>query len=144
MRKFLLRLRRKSVGKLKKQWENRLGNKSKTVPLAMLIGVAAAVAAGILHEFVAWLEHGGKYLQSRNLLSTDLIFILLPLFGIILSYLVQRNLGGNRYAKSLSPLILSLNRRRTSIPLRETFTHIISSAISVGCGGSAGLEAPSV
>jgi CIC family chloride channel protein len=28
--------------------------------------------------------------------------------------------------------------------LRETFNHIISSALSVGCGGSAGLEAPSV
>ncbi|MBO5763482.1 MAG: chloride channel protein, partial [Lentisphaeria bacterium] len=47
-------------------------------------------------------------------------------------------------AKSLSPLILALSRRRNNIPVTETFTHIISSALSVGLGGSAGLEAPSV
>ncbi|MBE6376223.1 MAG: chloride channel protein [Lentisphaerae bacterium] len=144
MKKFLLRLRRRSIKKLKTQWENRLGYKSQTVPLAMLIGVTAAVAAGILHELVSLLEHTGKYLQTRDFWFADIVFILLPLFGIILSYAAQRNLGGNRYAKSLSPLILSLNRRRTSIPLRETFSHVISSALSVGCGGSAGLEAPSV
>ena len=68
----------------------------------------------------------------------------MPFIGVTCSYLFQRFFGGKRYAKSLSPLILSLHRGQTRIPLSEVFTHVISSAISVGCGGSTGLEAPSV
>ena len=85
-----------------------------------------------------------KRLQNCNSIVANGIFLLLPFAGIIISYAIQRFIGGNRYAKSLSPLILALNRRKTNIPLKETFNHIISSAVSVGCGGSAGLEAPSV
>ncbi len=144
MGRFLIKLRRNSILKLRRQWEHLLGSRSRTVPIAMLIGVGAAVAAAILHEFVAGLEYCGQYLRDHGSRWAMAIFLLLPVIGITLSYITQRLIGGNRYAKSLSPLILSLNRRRTSIPLKETFNHIISSALSVGCGGSAGLEAPSV
>lgn len=144
MGRFLLKLRRKSVLKLRNQWEHRWGSRSRIVPIAMLIGVSAAVAAALLHELVAWLEYGGKYLINSGATWKEILFYLMPLAGIALSYFIQRSIGGNRYAKSLSPLILSLHRRRTGIPLRDTFTHILSSAVSVGMGGSAGLEAPSV
>ncbi len=144
MGRFLLKLRRKSVLKLRRQWDDRLGSRSRTVPLAMLIGVAAAIAAAILHKLVILLEHCSQYFQNHGSIWAMAVFTLMPVAGITLSYFSQRLFGGNRYSKSLSPLILSLNRRRTSIPLKETFNHIISSALSVGCGGSAGLEAPSV
>jgi CIC family chloride channel protein len=39
---------------------------------------------------------------------------------------------------------LALHRKRPTVPLTETFSHLLSSALAVGCGGSAGLEAPSV
>ncbi|MBE6377377.1 MAG: chloride channel protein [Lentisphaerae bacterium] len=141
---FLIKLRRRSVLKLRNLWENRLGTRSRIVPIAMLIGVAGAVAAAVLHELVALLEKGGACLRSSDSPALKILFLILPLAGIALSYFIQRSIGGNRYAKSLSPLILALNRRRTAIPLRDTFTHILSSAVSVGMGGSAGLEAPSV
>lgn len=144
MGKRLLKLHRKSVIRFRHKWDNRLGIRSKIVPIAMLIGVISAVAAAVLHELVAVIEHLGGKLQTGGSGIAMCIFILLPLAGMALSYFTQRTLGGNRYSKSLSPLILSLNRRRTGIPLKETFNHIISSALSVGCGGSAGLEAPSV
>lgn len=144
MSRILLKWHRKAILRFRSQWDNRLGSKSRIVTIAMLIGTMAAVAAAILHELVAMIEFLSNKLQTSDSKTATVLFLILPLAGIILSYLVQRFLGGNRYSKSLSPLILSLNRRRTGIPLKETFNHIISSALSVGCGGSAGLEAPSV
>ncbi|MBQ9787041.1 MAG: chloride channel protein [Lentisphaeria bacterium] len=144
MGKFWLKLRRRSVLKLRKGWEERWGSRSRIVPVAMLVGAAAAVAAALLHFLVAQLEKYALLLTGSGYPVWKILFFLLPLIGIIISYFIQRSIGGNRYAKSLSPLILALNRRRTGIPLRDTFTHIISSAVSVGLGGSAGLEAPSV
>ena len=144
MNRFWIKMRRRSAAKLSKWWTAKLSSRSRIVPLAMLIGVVAAIAAAVLHWTVMLLEKLSGWLGNSASLWSWILLCALPFFGLCLSYLCQRVLGGPRYAKSLSPLILALNRRKTRIPFRETFNHIISSALSVGLGGSAGLEAPSV
>jgi CIC family chloride channel protein len=95
-----------------------------------------------LEKFCQWIfAHPGNSVER---LGWTALFFLTPLVGIVLSYLVQRFFGGVRYAKSLSPLILALHLHKTSIPFKEIWNHILSAGLSVGFGGSAGLEAPSV
>ncbi len=127
-------------------WITRWGERSFLVLLAILIGILAAVAAAGLHLLVEWLTHGGQWLIDRagECWYALPLFFILPLIGIVLSFCCQKWFGGPRYAKSLSPLILALSRRRNRIPANETFSHVLSSGFSVGLGGSAGLEAPSV
>lgn len=148
MKKFLLRLHRRFILRAVRFWQTRWGERSLIILLAILIGGAAAFAAALLHTLVTRLEAFGIWLAGTPHDNHGLgwlgILLVLPLAGMLLSFLVQRYLGGPRYAKSLSPLILALNRRRTSIPVVELFNHMLSSALSVGLGGSAGLEAPSV
>ncbi len=148
MKKFLLRLHRRFILRAVRFWQTRWGERSLIILLAILIGGAAALAAALLHTLVTRLEAFGIWLAGTPHDNHGLgwlgILLVLPLAGMLLSFLVQRYLGGPRYAKSLSPLILALNRRRTSIPVVELFNHMLSSALSVGLGGSAGLEAPSV
>ncbi len=148
MKKFLLRLHRRFILRTVRFWQTRWGERSLIILLAILIGAAAAIAAALLHMLVTRLEAFGIWLAGTPHDDHGLgwlgILLVLPLAGMLLSFLVQRYLGGPRYAKSLSPLILALNRRRTGIPAVEIFNHMLSSALSVGLGGSAGLEAPSV
>lgn len=148
MKKFLLRLHRRFILRMVRFWQTRWGERSLIVLLAILIGGAAALAAALLHTLVTRLEAFGIWLAGTPHDDHGLgwlgILLVLPLAGMLLSFLVQRYLGGPRYAKSLSPLILALNRRRTGIPAVEIVSHMLSSALSVGLGGSAGLEAPSV
>ena len=148
MKKFLLRLHRRFILRTVRFWQTRWGERSLIILLAILIGAAAALAAALLHTLVTRLEAFGIWLAGTPHDDHGLgwlgILLVLPLAGMLLSFLVQRYLGGPRYAKSLSPLILALNRRRTGIPAVEIVSHMLSSALSVGLGGSAGLEAPSV
>lgn len=148
MKKFLLRLHRRFILRTVRFWQTRWGERSLIILLAILIGAAAAIAAALLHMLVTRLEAFGIWLAGTPHDDHGLgwlgILLVLPLAGMLLSFLVQRYLGGPRYAKSLSPLILALNRRRTGIPAVEIVSHMLSSALSVGLGGSAGLEAPSV
>lgn len=148
MKKFLLRLHRRFILRTVRFWQTRWGERSLIILLAILIGAAAAIAAALLHMLVTRLEAFGIWLAGTPHDNHGFgwlgILLVLPLAGMLLSFLVQRYLGGPRYAKSLSPLILALNRRRTGIPAVEIFNHMLSSALSVGLGGSAGLEAPSV
>ena len=148
MKKFLWRFHRQVILRTVNFWYSRWGEKSFLIVLSLAIGALAAVAAAALHALVVQLELLGIQLRDFSNRLHEYAWLLvvfcLPMFGLLLSFLVQRWFGGQRYAKSLSPLILALNRRRTNIPLSETVTHLISSAFSVGFGGSAGLEAPSV
>ena len=117
--------------------------------MALCIGILAAFGVALMHLFVEYLSSFGEKVEHCDgspLLKAFamLLFFLLPLAGLFLSHCVQHKWGGRNYAKSLSPLILMLHRRKFTIPGSEMFTHLLSSAFSVGCGGSAGLEAPSV
>ena len=113
---------------------------------SVLIGVITAFAVYLMHSLVISIVkfcHGlGSSLSEAK--YTWYVLLPLPFVGIALSYLFQRACGGKSFSKSLSGLILNLDRRNNKIPFSETFTHIFSSALSVGFGGSAGLEAPSV
>ena len=124
------------------------GSRGVLLCISIVIGILAATAAAALHWLVHTLSEFSARIQTGAVASGDwkyiLLFFLLPFIGISLAYMVQRLIGGPRYAKSLSPLILALSRRKTAIPFPETFSHMLSSGFSVGLGGSAGLEAPSV
>lgn len=128
-------------------WQARWGERSFIVAISVVIGALAAVAAAGLHALVVYFEKFGIWLtepHDSHEYAWLALLLLLPMAGLVASFLVQRFLGGPRYAKSLSPLILQLSRKRTNIPAVEMFNHMLSSALSVGFGGSAGLEAPSV
>ncbi len=146
----VLRRQRKWVLNAVNFWHSRWGERSFLATLAIVIGILAGLAEAALHWLVEKLGHFvdsvPQMVQNAGggVVTGLIIFALFPLIGMLLSYLIQRWLGGARYAKSLSPLILALHRKRPTMPLTETFSHLLSSALAVGCGGSAGLEAPSV
>ena len=149
MKKFLLHIHRERIVPAVKACCGRFGCRPVLIFLAVLIGILAALATTAVHALMFLPIEWGEmlFLRSRGdsaPLLYYLGFVLLPFAGLVLSFLVQYFWGGPRYAKSLSPLILALNRHRNSIPLKETVTHVLSGSVAVGCGGSAGLEAPSV
>ena len=115
-------------------------------PFAAIVGVLTALFAHLLHLILlSNLDYANLIFdQSESLNWRILAVFMLPFIGISLSKVFQVILCGPRFIKSLAPLILKLDRNRDDIPFKDMFTHIISSALSVGFGGSAGLEAPSV
>ena len=111
------------------------GERSSTLVMALLIGIIAACGVALMHFLVVTLTAFSGKLESYNgspLLKTGamILFFLLPLLGLFLSHCVQHKWGGRYYAKSLSPLILMLHRRKFSIPGSEMFTHLLSSAFT--------------
>ena len=112
--------------------------------VAAITGALMGVAAHLLHLFLSTITWVSNYLANMagSFALRSIVIFLLPMLGFVMSYMERRKREG--FNKSLAPLILKLDRRNASIPLYETWAHLISSALSVGFGGSAGLEAPSV
>ena len=102
------------------------------------------VAATLLHRLLEFINDYANHFADlpSGIEGRCIVIFLLPMLGFVLSYMERRSRPD--FNKSLAPLILKLDRRSTAIPFYETWAHLVSSALSVGFGGSAGLEAPSV
>lgn len=107
--------------------------------VAIVIGVVSGlVAVGLkflVHLVREWI-HGEDPTHGR------LGFVFFPLLGIILTVAFVKWVLRKPLTPGLSRLIYAVSRKKVNIPPYETYAHVIGSSLTVGFGGSAGLEAP--
>ncbi|MES2559188.1 MAG: chloride channel protein [Bacteroidota bacterium] len=118
-----------------------ISDKNFLIIAAIWVGLLAGVAAVILKTFVHFLQHtleGGFNVRYENY-----FYLIYPLIGILLSVVyVKFFLKKPVFDKGLSSIIYAINKKFSNIELHKTYSHVITSALTVGFGGSAGLEAP--
>lgn len=109
---------------------------------SLVVGILSSVAAVLLKNIVHFFQEEPSVFFINNGLSWLIPFT--PLIGILLCILVVNLLFGGKLVKGLSNLIYIILRRTSDVPKSKMFSHLITSGITVGMGGSAGLEAPIV
>lgn len=126
------------------QWRiQRISNRNFLVILAVVVGVVGGLAASALKALTF---HIAEFLQ--NDVSWDFrgyLYLFFPMIGILLSVLyVRKFLSAKRMEHGITPILYSISNRSSKIPAHNVYSQIITSALTVGFGGSAGLEAPIV
>jgi CIC family chloride channel protein len=109
---------------------------------SLIVGVFSGLASALLKNAVHFLEVEPKL--YFNHLGIGFLLPLFPLIGIILSVLVVVLIFNGKLSKGISNVIYSIMRKASDIPKEDILSHYITSGLSVGFGGSAGLEAPIV
>lgn len=71
-----------------------------------------------------------------------LIFYAFPLLGIVLTVLVVKTVLRGEDGKGLSNILFSVAKGGSDIPRKKMYSQLITTPITVGLGGSVGLEAP--
>lgn len=106
-----------------------------------ITGALAGLSAVLLKQlvrFFQWICESGFDIKYENYL-----YLLYPLVGILLALLYLRLFHYKLvFDKGLSSIIYAISRKASRIELHKTYSHLITSALTVGFGGSAGLEAP--
>ncbi len=108
----------------------------------IIVGILSSLGAIVLkfcvHSIGTWVTfYSTSYEQF-------FLFTLFPAVGIALSVLyVQYALKGN-FKKGSAEISYAIARKSSDIPSSQTYSHIITSALTVGFGGSLGLESPMV
>ncbi|TBX69972.1 chloride channel protein [Flavobacterium silvisoli] len=69
---------------------------------------------------------------------------LLPIAGILLTVFVVRNFLGNHLEKGSSKVLYAVAKKGGILPKKQMYAQIVTSSLTVGLGGSAGLESPIV
>ena len=104
------------------------------------IGVAGAAAAIILKESVASLEallRGA--VESRDL---NYLFLALPPAGLVLSVLFVRRLVRADLSHGVTKVLAAISRGGGRVPSKMIWAPLAGCTITVGFGGSLGMEAP--
>lgn len=107
--------------------------------VSIITGVVVGIASMMLKVFVHFIQ---KILQGEDPTSENLWYMVFPMIGILLTILFIEKILKRNYEKGLSSLIYSISRRKIHIEKDEAYSHIVTSGLTVGFGGSVGLEAP--
>ncbi|MEJ8843242.1 chloride channel protein [Lacibacter sp. H375] len=109
---------------------------------SVIVGVAVGLVAVALKKSV----HAVQYLLREGFKGNDwpYLYYLLPLIGILVTVFFVQKIRKGKIGNGISNIIQSISKRHGNISPDNMYSHMVSSAVTVGFGGSVGLEAPIV
>lgn len=108
--------------------------------VSTLIGIVAGLAAIILKEVVHFIHH---YLTSQSYFENYLQLIY-PIIGLLLTIVLAKFFYREEQGHAISDILHSISKRSAFFKKNKTYSRMLTSAITVGFGGSGGLESPIV
>ena len=108
-----------------------------SIPTGFLAGAAAVV--------IKMLAHGIRDLVfSAQFNYSHLLFFICPAIGILLTILFCKFVLKKDVGHGIPGILYAIRKNKGKVSHRSTWSSIITSALTVGFGGSVGLEGPSV
>ncbi|MTI31685.1 chloride channel protein [Xanthovirga aplysinae] len=118
-----------------------VGNKNFVLIISGLVGLLAGLAAVSLKESVHYIQHILSVgAQNFNMLIT----IIYPLVGILLTVFLTHVILKIKLGHGIPDILFTIAKKSGIIERHKTFSSMLSSFLTVGFGGSVGLEAPIV
>lgn len=109
---------------------------------SILVGLTSASAAILLKSFVHSIETLVTFYSTNY--EEFFLFALFPLIGLTLTVVVIRYFFHRRLKKGSAEIVYAIAKNSSVLPTHETYSHMITTALTVGFGGSMGLESPMV
>ncbi|MBX2843513.1 MAG: chloride channel protein [Flammeovirgaceae bacterium] len=108
--------------------------------LSVFLGIEIGVIVVILKQSVYFLK---EFFEGELFQGIDrYIIVILPIIGISLSVLVIKIFAKGKFEKGVPYVLYSIGRNSSFIKKSNRFLQAVTGALTVGFGGSVGLEAP--
>ncbi len=119
-----------------------LGDRQFILILSALIGLGVGLVAVVIKNLVHFIQ----LLLTGTMSSVhhNLYFFALPFAGILLTILFVRYINRQPVGHGIPSVLYSISKNNGIIPRHNLFSSVVSSALTVGFGGSVGLEGPTV
>lgn len=109
---------------------------------AVAVAISCALAVIILKYFAHNVFIFANY--ANNYLKLPFAIIFFPIIGILLTVFVVKKFLDGSIEKGSSRILYAVAKKGGIIPRKQMYAQIITSSLTVGLGGSAGLESPIV
>lgn len=119
-----------------------LPEKSRLLILSFVVGICSGSAAVLLHVLIRLIRSGlSAAVASR---SEVIFYLVLPGIGMLISGLLLRYLIKDNIGHGVTKVLVAVSKKEWSIKPHNTWSSILTSAFTIGFGGSVGAEAPIV
>ena len=134
---------KRTLLKFNKYRLQRLSNRNFLIIAALIVGILAGLTAAVLklvtHHIESFLQYDFTWQYKYY------IYLFFPFTGILLSIIyVKRFIRKDVFETGLTPILYAVSKRGSRINFHNIYSQVITSALTVGFGGSTGLEAPVV
>ncbi|RYJ38147.1 Cl-channel, voltage-gated family protein [Flavobacterium anhuiense] len=109
---------------------------------SVLIGISCSLAVIVLKTFAHSVFSFATYING--ILKLSFINSILPIIGITLTVFVVNKVLNGSIQKGTSQILYAVAKKASIIPRKQMYAQIVTSSLTVGLGGSAGLESPIV
>lgn len=110
--------------------------------MSFVVGMLCSVAALILKTLVYYVHY---FISNGFVFKTfNFLYLGLPLIGIILTTILIRYVIKDDLSHGISKILYSISKGKGDLKPHNTYSSMITSSLTVGFGGSVGLEAPIV
>lgn len=112
------------------------------VALSVVIGFLAGLVALVLKNlsyFIQWLIN-----ESSISFYTNKYFFVFPVIGLLLVYFIVKYLFKKEVEQGIVGTLQSISKKKSLVNQFHRYASLVTAPITVGFGGSVGLEAPSV
>ncbi|MBQ3383389.1 MAG: chloride channel protein [Bacteroidales bacterium] len=123
-------------------WLRKMPENREVLLLAFIVGLGCGLAATLLLEaihLVQWVLVGWFKTPASSWL-----YLVYPGVGMLIAYLLVRYLIKDNIGHGVTKVLLAISRYDSKIKPHNTWSSILTSAITIGFGGSVGAEAPIV
>jgi len=107
--------------------------------IAIFTGFTSGLVAVLLKTLVHYLQH-----FVENISINRFSYLVFPVLGLLITVFIIRHFWEGQIERGIAMVLKSIAGRSSFIPLKHTYAHVITSSVTVGFGGSVGLEAPIV
>ncbi|MBD1396070.1 chloride channel protein [Pontibacter sp. JH31] len=109
---------------------------------SVLVGLTAGLAAVVLKTLVHYLQQLLAY--GNRLLEQPYWLVVFPLVGILVVVFLVRVLFQGQLGRGTASILHAISQKSSMVEAHKMYSHVLTSGITAGFGGSAGLESPIV
>jgi CIC family chloride channel protein len=122
--------------------DKHLGPRRFVILLSFIVGIFGGLAAVILKNLIYLVED--ILVHGFNVERVNWYYFALPLIGILLTVLFVKYFVKDDISHGISRILYAISRKKSILATHNTYSSMIASSLTVGFGGSVGLEAPIV
>ncbi|MCF0205902.1 MAG: chloride channel protein [Bacteroidales bacterium] len=110
--------------------------------LALIVGIAVGLAAVIMKTSVHLVRE--LVIRIIDTYNVNYLFFIFPAVGILLTLIFVKTCIKKKLGHGIPMVLYNMSQNEGKIPKHNMFSRIIGSSLTVGFGGSVGLEGPIV
>ena len=120
----------------------RLSSRNKLLALALLVGCLSGGAAVLLHFLISLIKTAANGVFS--FLPGHWQWLVLPGVGMLVSLLIVKYIVKDNISHGVTKVLQAVSNKQSYIKAHNVWSSVVTSAVTIGLGGSVGAEAPIV